>query len=146
MRDDTALRVFVYDRLFATGRPPSIADLAARFGGTSDGMREWIGSLGVGKALLLHPQTGELWMLGPFAARPTSFEIRGRTATWWANCAWDLFGVAALVKEPVTISATCPDCGHRMTSSGVLDDFRRIDALCHFLLPAREWYRDIGFT
>jgi hypothetical protein len=145
--DPTALRSYVYDTIFARGLPPKLAQIATRFGTSVSSARRSIAGINIGKTILAHPVTGEIWMAGPFAAEPTDHVVRGARTTWFANCAWDMLGVAALVKEPVSAYAKCTDCGEPMSMSvdpdrGVVDPV----GVVHFLLPAREWYRDIGFT
>lgn len=101
--------------------------------------------MNIGKTVLPHPETGEIWMAGPFAAAPTPYHVRGSTTSWYANCAWDMLGVASIVGEPVTIEASCTDCGEPMAfsvdRSGVTGD-----GLVHVLVPTRDWYRDVGYT
>jgi hypothetical protein len=146
--DGDALRVFVYDALIGSGTMPSIALVAAHLGATAENTRAALRGLRVGKTLLPHPDTGEIWMAGPFAAAPTSYRVSGRRVSWWANCAWDMLGIPAIVGESVEISASCTDCDLPMT---VRVDPRTgpvpgTDGLVHFLVPARRWYDDIGFT
>ena len=85
-------------------------------------------------------------MAGPFSAVPTSYRVRAGRRMWWANCAWDMLGIAALVGEPVEIEAQCTDCGQPMPMHIDLREELDIDAVVHFLVPARRWYDDIGFT
>jgi hypothetical protein len=147
--DQRALVRCVYDWLFEHGRPPTSAEIAAhlRRGGTAADVRRELSELKVGKTILPHPVTGEIWMAGPFASTPTDYSVSSARVTWWANCAWDMLGVAALADQPVRIDARCIDCGDRFTVS--VDDPGHVDLppwVVHFLVPARQWYDDIGFT
>ncbi len=85
-------------------------------------------------------------MAGPFSAAPTQYRVIGKSASWWANCAWDMFGVAMLVGETVTIDTRCTDCGDPWTLIARSGTPSTDEGIVHFLLPAREWYQDIGFT
>jgi hypothetical protein len=107
-----------------------------------------LAELKVGKTLLVHPETGEIWMAGPFSALETPYRVFGHGAQWFANCAWDMLGVAVIVNEPVRIEARCSDCGEPMSFQvdPARGSVRPNDAVVHFLLPARRWYEDIGFT
>jgi hypothetical protein len=127
--------------------PPSSREIAGHFGVTQSEALQALRDMKIGKAILVHPQTGEIWMAGPFASLPTQYRVVGRTTEWWANCAWDMLGVASLVKEPVRIETRCTDCGDPMTfqvdpSRDAISD----TSVVHFLVPARHWYDDIGFT
>jgi hypothetical protein len=145
--DARAVRIFVYDYLMARGVPPASRELAAQFGVAPDDTLRTLREMNIGKAILPDPKTGEIWMAGPFAASPTEYKVVGRHTQWFANCAWDMLGIASIVGEPVHIDARCGDCGEAMTfdvdaSDAELDD----DSVVHFLVPAAHWYDDIGFT
>jgi hypothetical protein len=146
MIDAAALRRFIYEEIFATGAPPSSGRIASQFGVDADEARASIAAMKIGKTVLPQPKTGEIWMAGPFAAKPTNYEATRDGKRWWANCAWDMLGAAALVGYPVTVRGSCEDCG---------DPFSlRIDSreqvmpswFVHVLVPARQWYDDVGFT
>ena len=68
-----ALRRFIYDQLLSRGLPPSSEQIGEHFGVSTDDARQAIGSLKIGKTVLAHPTTGEIWMAGPFAARPSTY-------------------------------------------------------------------------
>ena len=144
--DSIALRVFVYDETVSRGAPPSAAAIAAHFARSDADARQSLASLNIGKTILLDPKTGEIWMAGPFSAVETPYRVVGRRCEWWANCAWDMFGVAAIANERVTVRTRCTDCGEPMSIVGDPTIRPSDDGVVHFLLPARRWYENIGFT
>jgi hypothetical protein len=145
--DARLLLVFIYDHLLARGTPPASSDIAAQFDATPEQALHALGKLNVGKTVLPNPRTGEIWMAGPFSAVPTPYEVSADGVQWWANCAWDMFGIPVVADRAVHITASCTDCGEPMTFDV---DPRQptpdIEGVVHFLLPARRWYEDIGFT
>jgi hypothetical protein len=145
--DAQAVRIHAYEHLFENGVPPTSVEIARHFGVKPADSLRVLREMRIGKAILPHPSTGEIWMAGPFASLPTQYTVVGQTGSWWANCAWDMLGVAQLVSERVRIETKCEDCGERMTFK-VEPGAREIqdDAVVHFLVPARRWYDDIGFT
>lgn len=143
------LRIHIYDHLLRTGLPPSTEQIGDHFGISADEARQAIGALKIGKTVLVHPTTGEVWMAGPFAARPSTYRVFGSRVAWWANCAWDMLGVMAIANEPVRVETECTDCREPISidatpAAGVAAAVR--DWVVHFLVPARHWYDDIGFT
>lgn len=145
--DARAVRVHAYEHLLASGLPPTSLQIADHFGVKPAEALRALREMKIGKAILPHPATGEIWMAGPFASMPTPYTVIGRTAAWWANCAWDMLGVAQLANEQVRIQTQCVDCGdpmifHVRPGAGELLDA----AVVHFLVPARRWYDDIAFT
>jgi len=147
--DPVLLRHFVYDELLSNGLPPSVSRIAQSFGVDTDEVKRELAALKLGKTILVHPETGEIWMAGPFAAGVTPYRIDrvvGPKQSWWANCAWDMLGVALIVNEPARLVASCCDCGEVLTLDSSPERGIDSDWLVHFLLPARRWYEDIGFT
>lgn len=146
--DPSALRVFVYNEILTRGRVPTSVDIAARFGTESAEARRTLAELRIGKTILVDPRSGEIWMAGPFSARETPYRVVGNSATWWANCAWDMFGIAHIVQARVTVHTECPDCGEQITVNGdpSAPPITDKQLVIHFLVPAPEWYADIGFT
>lgn len=142
----TELRVFAYQHLLASGRPPLAKQIAQHFSITEGEAKASIASLKIGKTLLPHPVSGEIWMAGPFAAEPTAYVVRGQNVTWWANCAWDMFGIPVIAGQETGVDMTCTDCGTPMqiTASPVSPPTKQ--AVVHVLVPARNWYDDVGFT
>lgn len=146
--DADALRVHCYEVLIATGRAPTSDAIGAHFGVPAHEVRDALRALRIGKTLMPHPETGEIWMAGPFSAVPTSYRVQGRRATWFANCAWDMLGIPIIAGEPAEIDTQCTDCGApmRLAVDPASGPRSLTEAIVHFLVPARRWYDDIGFT
>ena len=144
--NDTQLRVFIYEFIFARGRPPKAADIAEHFAISADETKRRLHALKIGKTLLVDDATGEIWMAGPFASQPVGHEVRGARVTWWANCAWDALAIGILAAEQVTIRSSNCGTGRAITIVSPPQSPPRSDALVHFTVPARQWYDDIGFT
>jgi len=97
-------------------------------------------------ALVLNPATDELRMANPFSAVPTSYRVQARGRWWYANCAWDAFGVCAALHIDGRVETSCPDCGEPIAVE--MRDERPDDEALVFqcLVPARDWWADIVFT
>ena len=146
MTSSEAIRRHIYDRIVERGAPPKIQELAAFFGVSADAARNAVANLNVGKTVLVDPPSGEVWMAGPFSAHPTDYRVQGERTAWFANCAWDMLGVAVIANERVSVETHCCDCGERMVFDVDPRTGPAVDAIVHFLVPARRWYDDIGFT
>jgi Alkylmercury lyase len=97
-------------------------------------------------ALVLNPATDEIRMANPFSAVPTAYRVRARDRWWYANCAWDAFGILAALGVDGRIEGSCPDCGEPYEI-----DVRDAGAeagglLFNCLVPAAHWWDDIVFT
>ena len=141
------LRIFVYDWLLTHGKPPTSQEIATAFSTSPETVRRELADLRIGKAILTHPRTGEIWMAGPFSAVATEYRVKGERTAWWANCAWDLLGVAVLANQRVRMLAQCGDCGEGVEIDAAPGSEPRLPPwIVHFLVPAAHWYDDIGFT
>jgi hypothetical protein len=134
-------------RLFAgEGTAPTPADVAATLScDPAEVVAAW-SRLHDAHALVLDPSGQRLRMANPFSAVPTDFLVRTDGRRWFANCAWDAFGICAALGRDGTIDTSCPDCGNalRVTVNARRPD--RDDLLFHCLVPARRWWEDIAFT
>jgi hypothetical protein len=144
--DPTSLRIAVYDEILNSGRIPTAVMLAQTLGASASEVQSALAALRIGKTILVHPSTGEIWMAGPFSALETAYPVVSGDRAWWANCAWDMFGVAMIASVRATIETRCADCDAPMTIVADRAAPPNDDAVVHFLLPARRWYDDIGFT
>jgi hypothetical protein len=65
---------------------------------------------------------------------------------WYANCAWDAFGILAAFDVDGHVTSSCPDCGVQVEidvrNREPVDD----DHVVHVNVPAAHWWDDIGFT
>ncbi len=139
------LRIFVYTQIADTGRAPTSSALATRFAIGENEAKQALAELGRRKMLVLD-SAGEVWMAGPFSAVPTGFTVHGKTATWWANCAWDMLGIPACLGVGARIDARCAGSGDAVTIDVSAQHGPKEDGLVHILVPARQWYEDIGYT
>lgn len=142
----TEIRILVYDYLVERGNPPSVAEIANRLSMTDDEARTRLAGLKIGKTILVHPATGEISMAGPFSASKTQYRAVGSRTAWWANCAWDMLGIPMIARESVRIDTHCTDCDDPWTLTATTHAPPAQEGIVHFLLPARRWYDDIGFT
>lgn len=142
---DLRIRRATYRRFVELGRAPSATEVAEAVGEDVALVRSAWGRLHEAHALVLDA-AGEIRMANPFSAKPTDFRVDAAGRAWFANCGWDAFGVGAALGVDSAFDTHCPDCAapiHIRVRDGRPDD----DSLVfHVLVPAREWWSDIGFT
>jgi hypothetical protein len=143
---DLALRNLTYRMFAEVGRAPTVEEVATAAGMTRHHVDEAWRRLSDAHAIVLREGSGELLMANPFSAVPTPHRVRAAGRWWYANCAWDAFGVCAALHVDGRIETTCPDCGEGI---GVDIHHERPDddtLLFHCLVPAAHWWDDIVFT
>ena len=142
---DLTVRNATYGLFVERGGAAGAADVAAQLGRTEPDVHAAWRRLHDEHALVLDAE-GELRMLNPFSAVPTTFRVHAGGRSWYANCAWDAFGICAALDADGRIEARCADCGEAIAIEvvdGAPDDS---SLLFHCLVPASRWWDDIGFT
>ena len=143
---DLRLRNRTYAFFVEQGRAPTARELAGDAGlAEAEVVAAWR-RLHDAHALVLDAGRGDIRMANPFAAVPTPHRVRADGRWWYANCAWDAFGVCAALQTDGRIESSCPDC-----ASPIAFDVRdgmpsARDLLFHCLVPAAQWWEDIVFT
>jgi Alkylmercury lyase/Sigma-70 region 3 len=140
------LRNETYRLLVELGRAPSAEEVAEALTWTTSDVREGWQRLHVAHALVLNHSGSEIRMANPFSAVPTAYRVWARGRWWYANCAWDAFGICAALDADGRIEASCPDCGFPL----VVEVHEQLpddpSLLFHCLVPAAHWWDDIVFT
>ncbi len=143
---DEQVRWLVYRHFIETGSPPNTPMLAREAGSDIRTVEESLGRLARDHALVLAPGSHSIWMAHPFSAVPTPYPVQVGETRYWANCAWDALGIPALLGEDSTTVTLCPDCGESLILTVEEGHVSPQDAVVHFLVPARRFWEDIGFT
>ena len=120
--------------------PPSIAELSALCGASPAHVREGLGRLASARMVVLQPASGELLMVPPFSAVPTTFLVQTRRYTSYANCAWDALGISTMLREPIDVAASCGCCGESMCLSVQHEQPLVGTGVIQFAVPARQWW------
>ena len=151
---DLAVRNATYRRFAARGRAPTAREVATAAGIQPHEVIEAWRRLHDAHALVLIDRDAEppaIRMLNPFSAVETVHRVEAQGRTWFANCAWDAFGIGAALQTDSVIHTSCPDChepidievrAYRPADPDPTDE----GPVFHVLVPAREWWTDIGFT
>ena len=142
---DIELRNTTYRRFVELGRAPVAGEVAAATNRSEASVREAWRRLHDGHAIVLDA-AGEIRMANPFAAQRTPFRVEATGKSWYANCAWDAFGIGAALHADSVIHTECGDCHVPLrieVRDGRPDDE---NLLFHVLVPAISWWQDIGFT
>ena len=142
---DIDLRNATYRQFVDLGRAPTRVEVAATVGTTAEEVALGWRRLHDAHAVVLDAE-GAIAMLNPFSARPTPFVVEAAGRSWFGNCGWDALGIGAALGVDGVIRTTCADCSEPITIDvrGGLP----VDAspVFHVLVPAAQWWDNIGFT
>jgi hypothetical protein len=98
--------------------------------------------LAAAHVIALVDQTTRVWMAHPFSGVETAYQAVIGDRSWYANCAWDALAILALLGDG---EARASDPGEelvwRVEDGGVTPS-----GIVHLLVPAKNFWEDIGFT
>ena len=140
------LRNLTYRLFVELGRAPSADEAAEAAGLTRAKVEEGWRRLHDEHALVLDAQTPEIRMANPFSAVPTAYRVQAAGRWWYANCAWDAFGICAALHADGQIETSCPDCGEPLSIAVRHQKPDDESTLFHCPVPAAHWWDDIVFT
>jgi len=144
---DADVRLWIYRHFVDHGRAPSPNEIGRAFGLTPSAVGGVLQRLqDEADAIVLLPDSSYLWMAEPFSAVPTSYPVVSGESSWWGNCIWDALAILALVGRDGVIDTECPESGESLRVEVVAGHLVPSDAVVHYLVPASEWWRSIGFT
>jgi hypothetical protein len=143
---DLALRNHVYRRFVELGRAPDLAETADELGLSAAETEAGLRRLHDAHWLVLESDRPVIRMANPFSAVPTPHLVEAGGRSWYANCAWDAFGIPAALGVDGHIASTCPDCGETLELDVIEQRPEPEHGVFHVLVPARSWWADITFT
>jgi hypothetical protein len=143
---DTRTKLLIYDRIARSTRVPTRAELAGALGLDEDAVSASLARLREKKLVFLGRDSGEIVMAPPFSAVPTPFTVTAGGRTYFANCVWDAYGIAAALRQDGEIQASCGCCGDPMRMAVQDGHHVPLPGVAHFAVPARHWWDDLTFT
>ena len=143
----TTVKLHIYETISRTTQAPSTAEVATALNSPLEDVQTAYAQL-AGMRLLV-PEPGDpsrIRMAPPFSGIETRHLARVAGKDYYANCAWDAFGIAAALGQDAEIFSTCPDCGESLSYQ--IQDGRPLahDSVAHFAVPAVQWWQDIIYT
>jgi hypothetical protein len=147
------VRLAIYEMTVADGRVPTFFDVAAARHLDSDEVRDAYRALGDAHVIVLKPDSTDVWSAPPFSAVETPFLVSADpdgapsavSKRWYAPCAWDAFGIPAVVKQDVSFEARCPESG-TLLRCAVRSGNAAGSGIIHLEVPARRFWDDIFYT
>jgi len=144
---DTSVKMQVYEMIARTTRMPTSIDVALAVGSSMADVEQAFQRLYEKRLLVLEPgSSSRVRMAPPFSGIETQHRVKIGEKVYFANCAWDAFGIAAALKRDAEIETACADCGQSLTI--LIRDEKALpqDYVAHFAVPSAHWWRDIIYT
>jgi len=146
MEIDLKVKLAIYEHFAASGRRPSLNDIAARVGAAVPQVRESFRRLREQRVLVLEEDAETIRMAPPFSGIPTQHRVSAAGVSYYANCAWDALGIPAALRQPATVHSRCERSLEPLELAVTDRGPEAADWVFHCLVPASQWWNDIVFT
>jgi hypothetical protein len=143
---DTQVKLAVYRHFAETGRRPSPEEVAVRVGSEARDVLDAYPRLRAQRVLVLEADGASIRMAPPFSGVPTQHVVEAGGTRYFANCAWDAFGVPAALQRPAEVHSRCEQSGEPLRLTVGREGPEPSTWLFHCLVPAAQWWDDIVFT
>ncbi|MGE0587164.1 MAG: alkylmercury lyase family protein [Cyclobacteriaceae bacterium] len=146
MVTNSNLHYAVIKHIVDKGYAPDVEALSKILSSDSETVIKGLYELQEYHGVVLHPHKPQIWVIHPFSLAPTNFAVRTNTGLWWGNCAWCSLGVAALLKEDVTITTTYGAHGEKVEIKIREGKILNEDLLIHFPIPMKNAWDNVIYT
>ena len=143
---DLEVKLAVYRRFAVAARRPSPDEIAASVKASRAEVLAAYVRLRALRVLVLEDDGASIRMAPPFSGIPTQHVAVVEDQRYFANCAWDVLGVAAALRKPGMIESRCEQSGEPLRLAVALEGPKPSDWLFHCAVPAAQWWDDIVFT
>ena len=143
------VRLAIFERFLAEGRPPLVEELMPAFGIDRGEAERVLHELAGARHVALVPGTARILMAFPFSAVATPFAVEARGRSYFANCSWDAIAFHAMLGDEVRVTSACHHCARPIEVLMADGAARRVgpaSAIVHLGLPPRRWWEDIVTT
>jgi hypothetical protein len=140
---DRVVRASVFELFVAGAQQVTASEIANSTGMAIDAIVQSLNRLAHAHRLVLEDDRERVVMAHPFSGAPTGYRAEIGERSWQANCAWDAFGILALLGDGKVVASPFD----RSDSEGTVVDGRvEPDGVVHFVVPAVRFWDDIEFT
>ena len=143
---DTRTKLAIYRHFAETGERPSLEVVAQRVNSDLGSVREAYARLRAQRVLVLEENGESIRMAPPFSGVPTQHVVIVDETKYFANCAWDTFGIPAALHRQGRVHSRCEQSGELLSLEISLEGPPPCSWFFHCLVPAAKWWDDIVFT
>jgi hypothetical protein len=133
---------FIFDHGFA----PTVEQLAKALDVDKIEIENGLRELANNHAIVLHPNSFDIWVAHPFALFPTLFWVSTKEKQWWGNCPWCSFGIASLTNTDTDIFTRLKGEQEAIKIEIRNHEVVQKDYVVHFPIPARRFWNNVVYT
>jgi Alkylmercury lyase len=143
---DIQTKMAIYRHFAKTGQRPSLQLMAEHVCADVSRVRGAYARLRAQRVLVLEPDGESIRMAPPFSGVPTQHVVIVDETRYFANCAWDAFGIPAALRHAGRVHSRCEQSREPLNLKIGLKGPPPCSWLFHCLVPAARWWDDIIFT
>jgi hypothetical protein len=143
---DLELRAAIYRHFADRAQAPTIVEMARALSRPAVEVGEGYRRLYAKRMLVLMPDGESIRMAPPFSGIETQHQVQANGRTYFANCAWDSFGIPAALHAEADVLSRCEQTREPLRLHLTADGPPPLDWLFHAAVPAAHWWRDIVYT
>ena len=144
---ETEVKLTIYKMIAQNAVIPDTVAVAAKLSVPEEKIREVFQELASKRLLVFEPgEATKIRMAPPFSGITTSFRVEVGDKSYYANCVWDAFGIAAALQQDGIIFSSDGFTNEPLVLE--VKDNQPINSsyLAHFAIPAAHWWDDIIHT
>lgn len=145
-KENSELHFFIIQEILKKGFAPDLRELSNLLNRSEDDTKSALYRLQDDHGVVLHPNEPKIWVMHPFALTPTNFLVRSEKGKWWGNCGWCSLGIAALLKENVTITTNVGAEDKQIIIEIIDGEVIQKDLMIHFPVPMKDAWKNVIYT
>jgi Alkylmercury lyase len=143
---DLTLRTAVYRHFASTGQSPTLDAMHEAIGAMPEQLTDGYRRLYAKRMLVPTADFASIRMAPPFSGVPTQHRVTVDGRDYFANCAWDAFGVVSALGGTGDVMSRCEQTHEPLVLHLTPEGPPPSAWLFHCVVPASGWWNDIVFT
>jgi hypothetical protein len=143
---DLQLRAAVYRHFADKAEAPPLGEMARIMRVAPADVKAGYQRLYAKRMLVPMPGGESIRMAPPFSGIPTQHVVRANGKEYFANCAWDSFGIPAALHAEADVLSRCEQSHEPLRLHISSDGAPPSTWIFHVAVPAAHWWRDIVYT
>ena len=143
---DLQLRAAIYRYFAERAQAPTVDAMARETSAPPADVKAGYQRLYARRMLVLMPDRESIRMAPPFSAIPTQHVVRANGKEYFANCAWDSFGIPAALHAEAELQSRCEQSHEPLRLHLGPEGPPASTWIFHVAVPAAHWWRDIVYT
>jgi hypothetical protein len=144
---DIAVKMAIYKLTAKRGKIPNSTEVSNELGVSNEDVKDAFERLYALRLLVLEPDDrSKIRMAPPFSGIETSFRVEVDGKSYYANCVWDAFGVAAALQRDGIIYTSDGFTNEPLILEINDNKPTNSEYIAHFAVPAAHWWDDIIYT